>query len=116
MKLLMKDFSRRKVDDALDDLKETFTTLPKNGERNEYKKATDAVNAHYVFAPNATFQRHLFRKMKKEESKTVAQFEVPRSVSRKLSILNTLHHIAEARMRTPITAPTILRQQQQFQY
>ncbi|XP_030834780.1 uncharacterized protein K02A2.6-like [Strongylocentrotus purpuratus] len=55
-------------------VRETFKTLPNKGERNEYQKATDALNAHYVVKPNATFQRHLFRKTKQEDGETVAQF------------------------------------------
>ena len=55
-------------------VRETFKTFPETGKKEDYQKAVDALNAHYVVKPNATFQRHLFRKTRQEDGETVAQY------------------------------------------
>ncbi|XP_069787356.1 uncharacterized protein [Narcine bancroftii] len=55
-------------------VRETFKTLLNTGRKDEYQKAVDALNAHYVVTQNATFQRHLFRRTRQEDGQTIAQY------------------------------------------
>ncbi|XP_077868350.1 uncharacterized protein LOC144358564 [Saccoglossus kowalevskii] len=54
-------------------VRETFKTLSDTGTNKNYDKAVKVLNDHYVVKTNATYQRHIFRKMSQGED-TIAQF------------------------------------------
>jgi len=55
-------------------VRETFKTLAEIGNAIDYDAAITALNTHYTVQPNATYQRHLFRKAIQNADETVAQY------------------------------------------
>ena len=55
-------------------VRETFKSLDGTGDVDDYTAAITALNKHYVVTPNATFQRHLFRKTVQASNETIAQY------------------------------------------
>ena len=51
-----------------------FKDLPDKGNADDYTAAVNALNTHYIVAPNPTFQRHQFRKLVQNSDETVAKF------------------------------------------
>ena len=53
---------------------ETFKTLPDTGEAKDFKKAVDALTAHFEPDKNKIYQTYLFRQAKQMTTETIDQF------------------------------------------
>ena len=53
---------------------EIFKTLPDTGEAKDFKKAADALTAHFEADKNKIYQTYLFRQAKQMTTETIDQF------------------------------------------